>query len=276
MATGAPFRGFVTMKDVVPPAQSVGAHLAAKLQCFASDERTLTDELCDMLSIWLTTPMGVDPRWPRFLIELEKTTASVEAATGADLELVVSSPLGYKRSLLQAKVLDPATGRLRCDSTNGWEKLRVQLSKARASAGDLAFLLVYVPGALLDGSRYGYSTYEQHFLSLAAGRLGACFGATVIPADDLLMPDDRWIDATHKVKQTGSGSFHHGIAFWHFLLELMLCSRSSWQVAAPTDSSEDNPPFRTLFVGASDVSAETWRAIEAQSRSLLRPTDNDT
>ncbi len=31
---------------------SIGSHIAAKLQAFGSDERTLTDELCDMLLIW--------------------------------------------------------------------------------------------------------------------------------------------------------------------------------------------------------------------------------
>ena len=35
-------------------ANSLGAHLAAKLQGFASDERTLTDEFCDMICIWAT------------------------------------------------------------------------------------------------------------------------------------------------------------------------------------------------------------------------------
>src|SRR5690606_19966668 len=123
MATGRPFSGRVTIPDMLAPAQSVGAHLAAKLESFASDERTLTDELCDMLCIWLSKPRRTTPGWPDFSLNLQKTTAAVEVMTGADLELTISSPLGYKHCLLQAKVLDPATGKLRCDSTQGWNKL---------------------------------------------------------------------------------------------------------------------------------------------------------
>lgn len=275
MATGVPFSGSITMKDVVPPARSVGAHLAAKLQCFASDERTLTDELCDMLSIWLTKPQRVDPSLPRFGIELRKTTAPIEVQTGADLELVVSSPLGKKRCLLQAKVLDPTTGKLRCDSTRGWEDLRVQLSKARMSAGNLAFLLVYVPGALLNGALYGYPTYEQNFLSSAKGRLSACRGATVISVDDLLDSSDQWLDSTDKVKQIGRGQLRNGIPFWRFLLELMLCRRSSWHHDAPATASDGPPAFRTLSVGARGVSAQMWREIEGMSQDLLRASDDE-
>jgi len=270
MPTGAPFRGLVTILDVVQPAQSVGAHLAAKLQSFASDERTLTDELCDMLCIWLSATAATPSGHPTFWLELEKTTAPVEVITGADLELVVSSPLGFKRCLLQAKVLDPATGKLRCASKQGWEDLRVQLSKARASARDLAFLLVYVPGTLLNGKDYGYSTYEQEFLKTARGRLEAFMGATVIAVDDLLAPNDQWIDPVKKVRELTPGQFHAGIPFWRFLLELMLCLRSTWQFDTRVSVPDNAQPFRSLSIGAKEVSRETWDEIQAMGTEWLR------
>ena len=136
MSTTFRFRRRIHINHVKAPAQSVGAHLASKLQMFGTDERTLTDELCDMLCIWLGL-VASDPSLSplsgpgTFTIDLSKTTARQEVRNGADLELVLSSPLGVKRCLIQAKVLDPKTQRLRCDSTEGWSKLRKQLVAAR-------------------------------------------------------------------------------------------------------------------------------------------------
>lgn len=275
MATGRPFSGRVTIPDILAPAKSVGAHLAAKLESFASDERTLTDELCDMLCIWLSNARRTTLGWPDFTLNLRKTTAAVEVMTGADLELTISSPLGYKHCLLQAKVLDPTTGKLRCDSTQGWTKLQQQLSDARAFAGDLAFLLVYVPGDLLDGGNYGYSTYEQGFLPPTKGHLEAYRGATVIPVDDLLTPSNQWIDSVNKVGQPLPGRFHRGIPFWRFLLELMLCQRSNWQPDPPASSADNLPAFRSLSVGVSEVSEGTWREIQGMGADLLNDRDGD-
>lgn len=106
MPTGRPFTVRVDIPRMIPPLQSVGAHLAAKLQCFGTDERTLTDELCDMLCIWLTAISN--PSIPgAFYLNLRKTTANEEVRTGADLKLIIRSPKGFKVCLIQAKVLDP-------------------------------------------------------------------------------------------------------------------------------------------------------------------------
>jgi hypothetical protein len=208
MSTTFRFRQRIHIQHVKAPAKSLGAHLASKLQMFGTDERTLTDELCDMLCIWLGR-VGADPSSPpligtgTFVIDLSKTTARQEVRNGADLELIVSSPFGMKRCLIQAKVLDPTTQRLRCDSTVGWSKLRKQLVAVRVSAGDLAFLLVYVPAVFLNQNYYGFSTYEQHIPPLGhPGRVEAYFGATLIPVNDLLGPSgaggcrvwDQWKD----------------------------------------------------------------------------------
>jgi hypothetical protein len=188
MSTAFTFSKRIELSDVPPTAQSVGAHLAAKLQSFGSDERTLTDELCDMMCIWLGIQAIGSPASGSgaFTITLSKTTTSEEVLTGADLELIVSSPLGTKRCLVQAKVLDSTTGKLRCDSKDGWKKLRSQHVAARAEVGDLAFLLIYVPGSLLNGAKYGHVTYEQGFIQAPGGSTEAYFGATLIGVNDLL------------------------------------------------------------------------------------------
>jgi hypothetical protein len=189
VSTTSSFTVSLDISDVHWSAKSVGAHLAAKLQLFQTDERTLTDELCDMLCIWLqiqsSQPQsGAVP----VTLTLSKTTAKEEAKIGADLELIVSSPLGSQRCLIQAKVLDPSTLRMRCDSVDGWKKLRKQLVAAHKNVGDLAFLLIYVPSALLDGNSYGFGTYEQLSLSPPLGATPACYGATLVAVNDLLGP----------------------------------------------------------------------------------------
>ena len=45
-------RVLLTPATAVPILDSVAAHVASKLQEFGTDERTLTDELCDMFCIW--------------------------------------------------------------------------------------------------------------------------------------------------------------------------------------------------------------------------------
>ena len=281
MSTASTFTRRLSLSDIPQPAKAVGAHLAAKLQLFHTDERTLTDELCDMLCIWLAmhshhrTPASPSSR--SFTLTLSKTTASEEAKNGADLELLVSSPLGVKRCLIQAKVLDPSTGKLRCDSVAGWKKLRAQLVAARKQTGDLAFLLVYVPGQLLNGRNYRYGTYEQQGHFVAQGKAPAYFGATLIPVDDLLGPSGRWRNTKLKVPQPSPGQFKGGLPLWRVLIELLLCRRSSW--------SSDNEKyqerllaFRRLSIGASEISKDTWQELQAAAEQFLPPdqeADND-
>jgi len=278
MSTAFTFSRSIYISDIPAPAKSVGAHLAAKLQCFGTDERTLTDELCDMLCIWLGIENGF-PSSPHtgiaaFTITLSKTTSYEEVINGADLELIISSPLGTKRCLIQAKVLEPSSGKLRCNSTAGWEKLRTQLAKARADVKDLAFLLVYVPGAFLNGHHYGYGTYEQGHMPKPKGRKEAFLGATLIAADNLLDNDDHWLDTKEKVPQPFNGTFKSGIPLWRFLMELLLCRRSTWSSEPSTGADRRMPALRTLSIGATDVSVGQWQEFQ-QSADQWLPNEND-
>lgn len=277
MSTAFTFSRSIYISDIPAPAKSVGAHLAAKLQCFGTDERTLTDELCDMLCIWLGIANGTSLRHTAlaaFTITLSKTTSNEEVINGADLELIVSSPLGTKRCLIQAKVLDPSSGKLRCNSKVGWEKLRTQLAKARADAKDLAFLLVYVPGAFLNGRYYGYGTYEQGHMPKPRGRKEAFFGATLIAANNLLDKDDQWLDTKERVPQSSSGTFKSGIPLWRFLMELLLCRRSTWSSEPSIQVNRLMPALRTLSIGASDVSEEQWEEYQRSADQWLQKEDD--
>ena len=274
MSTASTFTRQLTISDIPMPAKSVGAHLAAKLQHFQTDERTLTDELCDMLCIWLGMPslhfVQFSPQpSPSFTLTLSKTTTSEEVKNGADLELFVSSPLGVKRCLIQAKVLDPVSGRLRCNSSTGWRKLRTQLVAARREVGDLAFLLVYVPGANLDGNNYGCMTYEQQNHFKATGTEPAYFGATLIPVNSLLDASDCWLDPKLKVPQLTAGKFKNGFAFWYVLVELLLCRRSTWTTDPGPKHEERMKTFRRFSIGVSDISAEVWLQIQETADQYL-------
>jgi hypothetical protein len=273
MSTAFSFTRRLDMSEIPAPVQSVGAHLSAKLEMFQTDERTLTDELCDMLCIWLGMP-GHSPAPSTsslaFSLFLSKTTTAEEVNNGADLELIVSSPLGRKRCLIQAKVLDPSTGRLRCDSKVGWMKLRKQLVAARKDAGDLAFLLVYVPGSMLDGSKYGFSTYEQAFAALAPGKPSSYFGATLIAVDDLLGAGGRWRSKKFKVRQTQPGLLKAGVPFWRLLLELLLCRRSTWSTDHAQIRESSARAFRSLAIGAGEIDQTSWQQIQGMADQWLR------
>lgn len=270
MPTSKPFSALVSIATAKPPFQSIGSHLSAKLESFKTDERTLTDELCDMLCIWLS--MAAHPRVPtndQFLLSFQKTTVHQEVVNGADLELRVQTPLGTKRCLLQAKVLDPDTHKLRCASNKGWEDLRVQLVKAREHADDLAFLLVYVPGAMLTSVSYGHGTYEQGFLGPQVGVVESCYGATVIAVSDLIDDNGDWIDDQNKVEQTHFGVLKHGMPFWRFMLEVMLCRRGRWSKEKPTAHDDKYESFRSLDVVASEISERRWYDLQERASYWL-------
>lgn len=224
MPTNFSFSATTDLHGIKTCGQSIGAHLAAKLESFGSDERTLTDELCDMLCIWLK---GHPSAPPTIHIKLGKTTPNEEAQNGADLRLIIQTPDGVKDCLFQAKVLDPHTGKLRCSSTTGLSKLQGQLQKAQATCGDLAFLLVYVPSQHLDGVCHGYRTYEQGFCKHKKHGLTSALGATVIPASSLITSSGAWLNPSDPVSHVG-GLFSGGIPFWQVFLELLVCRRGTW------------------------------------------------
>ena len=231
-----------------------------------------------MLCIWLGMQAGYRAGNPRsssdFTFTLSKTTCSEEVKNGADLELIVTSPLGQKRCLIQAKVLDPTTGLLRCHTVTGLRKLRSQLVAARKDAGDLAFLLVYVPGRLLDGGRYDYSTYEQGNHFDAVGSIPSYYGATFIAVNDLLGKSGRWRNTKQKVPQSFPGSFKSGVPFVRLFLELLLCRRSSWRQPGSKSDEISVNAFRTLSVGASDITIDEWIRIQNSADQWI-PRDLD-
>ena len=272
MWTASTFTQHLTIADIPQPAKSVGAHLAAKLELFCTDERTLTDELCDMLCIWLGMQAGSGtstPSGPSFDLTVSKTTTAEEVKTGADLELIVKSPLGTKRCLIQAKVLDPNTNKLRCASAQGWRKLRKQLVAARKHAGSLAFLLVYMPMNQLDGASYGYGTYEQGGAFPVIGSVPSSHGATLIPVDDLIGKSNRWRSRKDKVPRLSTGSFKNGIPFWQLLLQLMLCRRGAWSSERKLISGEGLTPFRTVSVTASKIEPKGWEELQRIADQFL-------
>lgn len=276
MSTSSRFSTSITIPGLITPCQSVGAHLSAKLDSFCTDERTLTDELCDMLCIWLSHIKTAPSKGAHsFNISLAKTTPAEETKNGADLELFIHSPLGGKRCLIQAKVLDPVTMKLRCDSKAGWAKLRNQLVSARAQVGSLAFLLVYVPGRLLNGKHYGFSTYEQGFLSTHTGSTEAFFGATLIPVDDLLTANGRWCSQKYKVPQLAPGSFKNGIPFWKFLIELLLCRRGKWSAVTDELTTHEVLAFRRLIVDGQENPREKWVAFQSMADQWLNINSDD-
>lgn len=135
--------------------------------------------------------------------------------------------------------------------------------------GDLAFLLIYVPGSMLNGNQYAYGTYEQGFLPRPKGVPEAYFGATLIAVNDLLGSTGRWRYPKNKVQQVTPGVFKAGISFWQFLLEVLLCRRSSWLENAVSKSDRSLPPFRTLSIGASEISKEHWKSIQESADQWL-------
>jgi hypothetical protein len=256
-------------------AHSVGAHLAAKLQEFENDERTLTDELCDMLCAWcaaITSPQVLS-----IPLTLTKITPPVEAKIGADLEFIVITPFGEKRCLLQAKVIDPNTAALRGNTPRDIERLRKQLRDLRRAEPQLPFLLLYVPGADLDGRSYGISTWEQQYSVASPTRPGSRFGATFIHVDGLLNGRNSWrrkppLDYANGVCNPG------GMSLGDLLLKLLSCELGTWQ-APGTSHNQDvsertatpRVPYRTLAVNATDVRSEVWPDVIG----VLRGTLND-
>jgi hypothetical protein len=286
------FPSAVSVQDLVPILDSLGAHVAAKLDHFATDERTLTDELCDMFYIWAQSPnrrqtRTAADRRPLPLpiitlpVVLSKTTQQEEAVIGCDLALAVTSPDGVKRALIQVKVFDPIDDRLRCDSTEGWDKLWSQLVLMQKRNGELSFLLLYVPGSKLDGAGFGYGTWEQGLSrSGRPSRTSARLGATFIPVSDLLDSAGNWRHAP-PVAHVGDGVFYpSGISFSRLLLDMLACRRGAWASPDGTRSANTRDhdgypvhyrPYREIGLSFAEAPIDDWRALA----SALRNTSED-
>lgn len=270
MSTAFGFSALVDAAGVTASGRSIGAHIAAKLESFSSDERTLTDELCDMLCIWLDS---CAPSAPVFTLNIKKTTVKQEQKNGADLRLIVRSAQGVKDCLLQAKVLDPSTGKLRCATPAGYASLKKQLKKARGASGSLAFLLVYVPSQFLDGKSHRFASWEQGFCAACGPQHSSAYGATIIPVDDLLDASGNWIDPVNKVPHAG-GVFTNGVMFSKFLLELLVCLRGSWAPRENEYRALDLNPLRHAVT--LDVAISSDAAMSEIRESALIAMSSDT
>jgi hypothetical protein len=269
-----------TILSAIPEiAGSVGSHLAAKLQQFGSDERTLTDELCDMMCIWAelsnTHPIiarasGLPPLPIR--IDVTKVSQREEFRTGADLELRLSTTAGFKRVSAQAKVLDPDSKLLRSDSPSGWRQLRKQLLKCRLRSGALAFLLVYVPHSELTTERFAFHTWEQETSTAVKGGRVSQFGASFIAVDDLIDSNGRW-KTRAKLTYLGGGAFSvPSISGARLLLELLSCSRGSWIAQGDASYVVETAPtaFRELRLGVAGLQGLSWTVIQRVLSDYVR------
>ncbi len=233
-----------------------------------------------MLYLWARLSLGapIAVGVPSFDLTVTKVSQREEVRTGADLELIVTSPLGYKRALVQAKVLDPSQLELRCASTRGWAKLREQLKSSHSIAPGLAFLLAYVPGSELDGQRFIFYTWEQGFLSPSRIGQSSRQGASFFPVEDLLTAKYRW-RYREKVRYEGGGGFQvQPLTLSDLLLDMLTCNRGTW-VQTTVDSQKqlstaDRPEATvSLVVGASGVDPEEWTSVTRVLRELRERGD---
>jgi hypothetical protein len=274
------FPAQIELRNLVEILNSLGSHLAAKLEHFGSDERTLTDELCDMFYIWCQAPRTSSSQLKALLgslrldIEVSKTTQNEESIVGADLAFHIESPLGVKRALFQAKVLDPVDKRLRCDPS-GWDKLWSQLVLMRKRSPKLAFLLIYVPRTNLDGQQYSYTTWEQGFDFRPSVGASSKFGISLIPVDSLIDSNSDWRNGP-PVKHLGGGEFHpRAISLARLVIDMLVCKRGSWQprgsytedLVHRRSENEGFPvhytPYRQIGLSASG-SVEDWNRLVAR------------
>jgi hypothetical protein len=245
---------------------SIGAHIASKLEGFGNDERTLTDELVDMWCLWAAAPPDL-PTSGAFTLDLTKVSQTEESASGADLELVLRTPSGLKRALFQAKVIEPALQSVR-GGPGSLVKLEEQLEKARRVAGRLAFGLFYVPANELDGAQYAYPTWEQMLRFGGSSKTPARFGATVIPVDDLLDSAGKYRQGTG-LQYVGRGVLNpRGISLTQLLFELLACRRGTWEDAART-IREESPARIRIVAGVAVEEPERWITLEEEAGGLL-------
>jgi hypothetical protein len=282
----------VSVAALLQIVDSLGAHVSAKLELFGTDERTLTDDLCDMLYIWARSRQSRSasrrsPSLPSPLaslqlpVEVSKTTQQEESAVGCDLAITVTSPHGAKTALFQAKVFDPKDDDLRCASKEGWSKLWSQLVLMQQRESQLSHMLVYVPGSRLGRDTFGYSTWEQGF---QPGRpnssRSARYGVTLIRVDDLLDGSGNWLHSP-PVEHLGGGAFNPpGTSLSQLLVDMISCKRGTWSSgpigqATSVDSDAfpiDYRPYREIGLSFAEASPADW---ERTTTALREWRDDD-
>lgn len=276
MGTTQQVQATVNAPTLAAACNSIGAHLGAKLGAFHSDERTLTDELCDMFAVWasrrLYPPSYLD-RFGPLNVSIQKLTPAEENRRGGDLEIEIVTPHGHKRALFQAKVIDPDTLSLRGNSSADRTRLLQQMNDAEADVGrSLTFLLLYVPWSELDGRIWQFATWEQGFAGPSSGTLGSFMGTSVVPLTDLSSSDSTWrFDPPLKHIGNFLSPVAH-LSLTQTLLELVACARGDW--ASPTEDAfsaeRDVPPEMThLRVGFESADERPWDVVEGEIRTLL-------
>jgi hypothetical protein len=282
------FPAKASLKDLVIITNSLGAHVAAKLDHFASDERTLTDDLCDMFYIWARKEHAHSHAHMRgipdeelklisllpdkkFDVSITKTTQQEEATVGADFALKVTTPLGVKRALMQAKVYDPQDDKLRCDSLAGWDKLWGQLVLMR-SRSNLSFFLIYVPACKLNRATQGIGTWEQQLHESQTSLTSSKFGVSLISADQLLDNSNNW-RFPHPLIHVGNGKFRpKGISLTKLLIDMLLCRQGVWTSDGispvdqpPEDRRDVYPvnylPYREISISFDNLTADEWLEV---------------
>jgi hypothetical protein len=221
--------------QLITISRALGCHVACKLETFASDERTLTDDLCDMFLIWSYKTVPPPPNEQPLNVVLTKSTQDEESKHGIELQIRVVSQDGQKKALLQAKVLDPQTQQLRIAGTPGRKKLRPQLLNMKAQAPGMYFMLIYVPASDLDAEAHGsYGTWEQgYYQDPPASLVPRAFGTTVIPGDQLLIGNRQRLK---RIRWLNPGVFTPaGMSVAKLLANMLLCDIGSWQRPDPSD-----------------------------------------
>jgi len=273
----------VDLQTLVGATNSLGAHIGAKLGSFHSDERTLTDELCDMFAIWAErhprlgksaprSSAATTPRTVPLQVTIQKLTPKDESRRGGDFELEIETPRGTKLALFQAKVIDPDTLNLRGDDPASRDRLERQLRAAEKAVGrDLAFVLLYVPWSQLNGQRWGFGTWEQGFAGKSLGSLKSFMGASVVPLTELSGAGETW-SFTPFTKHLGvhNSSVKH-FSFTQIVLELASCRRGTPSTTNSPQSQRDLEEAQAtrLVMSLSAVDRMDWEEVEASIRLVL-------
>lgn len=283
MAVIRHFARHASIRSLFATLNSMAVHVAAKLAHFSSDERTLTDDACDMFAIWSIFP---EPHFHITLaydanifaqlppthvpVDLYKTSVHEEARQyGADLRLIVRTPEGKKEALFQAKVRDEIDG-LRVRGAEAIEKLKAQLLMMRQMS-DLAFLLIYVPSSFLGDGLLGVGSWEQGGRPLTVGGPTPKLGISLIHVDELLDQAGEWRSDPFVI-DNGDGTFQHRtITLSKLFIDMLVCNVSQWQPddkdPKQTLNPTSNPARITLDLGFSDPNNQ-WIGMMAELRRV--------